>query len=237
MIQIKSVWKAYIKNSNKSCVLKNIDLDIRPGEIISIIGPSGCGKTTLLKLIAGLIELTSGEIVLDHNKLSIVFQDPVLLKWRTVKENIKLPFELNKIKNDKKVKDIIKLVKLKGFENHFPNELSGGMQQRVNLARALVTNPDLLLMDEPFGALDEITRNDLNLELLRIWLKLKTTIILVTHSINEAVFLSDKVVILSKSPAEIKKIIDITLTRPRDIAIKETKEFQRYVKCIRENLD
>lgn len=245
MIELKNIHKEWQNGKVSLIAIENISLSINKGEFISIIGPSGCGKTTLLKLIAGLLESTKGKILLDEGidnkkasqKLSIVFQNPILLSWRKVKDNVQLPNELNNLSLSRNVQERIHLVGLHGFENSYPNELSGGMQQRVAIARALILNPSLLLMDEPFGSLDEINRNKLNLELLKIWNKLKPTIIFVTHSISEAVFLSDKVIILSKRPAKVKDIIDIDLPRPRKLEIKETLEFQRYVKWIREKIE
>ena len=166
--------------------------------------------------------------------MSLVFQKPVLLPWRTVKQNINLQNELHG--KNRKIQEKIDLVGLTGFENHYPKELSGGMQQRAAIARSLVLNPELLLMDEPFGALDETTRNKLNLEILKIWKKLKPTIIFVTHSLSEAVFLSDRVIVLSNRPAKIKDIIKIDLKRPRKLEVKETMKFQKYIKCLREKI-
>ena len=237
MIKIESLKKDYRRKRNTLCAIEDINLDIRKGEIIAVIGPSGCGKTTLLKLIAGLLLPTKGKIIADNSNMSIVFQNLVLLPWRTVEENVRLSLEFKHAKDNSAVAQIIELVGLSAFGNSYPNELSGGMAQRVALARALVANPGLLLMDEAFGSLDEITRNKLNLELLRIWKELGTTIILVTHSISEAVFLSDRVVVLSQRPAKIKEIIDINLQRPRISEIKETMKFQEYVRCIRKNID
>jgi len=245
MIEIKNLRKEWKKGDVNLVAIDDISLSINKGEIISIIGPSGCGKTTLLKLITGLLNPTDGSISIKEDfgrrkslkKLSIVFQNPVLLAWRNVKDNVKLPNELNNAEENNNVQERIDLVGLNGFEKHYPNELSGGMQQRVSIARALVLNPCLLLMDEPFGSLDEINRNKLNLELLKIWHQLKPTIIFVTHSIYEAVFLSDRVVVLSERPAKVKAIIDVDLPRKRKLEIKETPEFQEYVKCIREKID
>jgi len=245
MIEIKNLRKEWKKGDINLVAIDDISLSINNGEIISIIGPSGCGKTTLLKLITGLLNPTDGFISIKEDfgrrkslkKLSIVFQNPVLLAWRNVKDNVKLPNELNNAEENNNVQERIDLVGLNGFEKHYPNELSGGMQQRVAIARALVLNPSLLLMDEPFGSLDEINRNKLNLELLKIWHQLKPTIIFVTHSISEAVFLSDRVVVLSERPAKVKAIIDIDLPRKRKLEMKEIPEFQEYVKCIREKID
>lgn len=243
MIQLKNLKKEYKGNGKRLKAIDNVSLFIKKGEFISIIGPSGCGKTTLLKLAGGLLRPTKGSVSFYKKpvdkkvmeKLNFVFQNPVLLHWRNIHQNVRLPAEVNK-ENIKKnrINAMIDLVGLKGFENSYPNELSGGMQQRVAIARALISNPELLLMDEPFGALDEINRDKLNLELLRIWKKLGLTVLFVTHSITEAVFLSDKVVLLSDRPSKIKDIIEIKLKRHRE---KESPEFQRYVKCIRKKLD
>ncbi len=245
MIEIKNLTKRWKKGDVNLTAIKNLNLKINDGELVSIIGPSGCGKTTLLKIITGLLTPTEGEVIIDTEtnkrkavkKLSIVFQNPVLLPWRNVIENVQLPNELNNMELNNNVQEKINLVRLKGFEKHFPNELSGGMQQRVAIARALVLNPSLLLMDEPFGSLDEINRNNLNIELLKIWKKLKPTIIFVTHSISEAVFLSDRVIVLSQRPAKIKEVVEIKLPRERNLELKESSEFQEYVKCIREKID
>ena len=172
MIKIESLKKDYRRKRNTLCAIEDINLDIRKGEIIAVIGPSGCGKTTLLKLIAGLLLPTKGKIIADNSNMSIVFQNLVLLPWRTVEENVRLSLEFKHAKDNSAVAQIIELVGLSAFGNSYPNELSGGMAQRVALARALVANPGLLLMDEAFGSLDEITRNKLNLELLRIWKEL-----------------------------------------------------------------
>lgn len=245
MIEIKNLTKTWRKGDANLTAIQNLNLKINDGEIVSIIGPSGCGKTTLLKIITGLLRPTEGETNIDAEiskrksvkKLSIVFQNPVLLPWRNVIENVRLPNELDNIELNNNVQEKINLVGLKGFEKHYPNELSGGMQQRVAIARALVLNPSLLLMDEPFGSLDEINRNNLNIELLKIWKKLKPTIIFVTHSISEAVFLSDRVIVLSQRPAKIKEVVEIKLPRERNLELKESSEFQEYVKCIREKID
>ncbi len=244
MIQIKNLHKSY----NDLAVLNNVNLEINKGEFVSIIGPSGCGKTTLLKILAGLIEKTEGSVVIDDNpqsekakkkRMSIIFQNPNLLPWRNCFENVGLAQEIIKGKsNPKEIRQLLRLVNLENFEHFYPNELSGGMQQRISIARALSTSPSILLMDEPFNALDELTREHMNLELLKIWKNnnFLSNIIFVTHSIEEAVFLSDKVVILSKNPGKVKDIIEIDLPKIRGIDIKNTEKFQRIVRCIRKKI-
>ncbi len=228
-------------------VLDTICFDVLEGEFISIIGPSGCGKTTLLKIMGGLIIPTTGEAVirdnqatlaLERREIGFVFQNPNLLPWRNTLKNVELPSEIigkNSLHLNKP-RQLLELVGLKGFENAYPKELSGGMQQRVAIARTLAFKPSILLLDEPFGSLDEITRNKMNLELLRIWKEEKTelsAIVFVTHSIPESVFLSDKVIVLSKRPAKIERIVNIDLPRPRESEVKKSKKYVEYVECIR----
>ena len=244
MIEVKNLHKSY----NDLVVLDNVNLEINKDEFISIIGPSGCGKTTLLKIIAGLVEESNGSILIEGNPLletakkkqiSIIFQNPNLLPWRNCLDNIGLAQEIIKGKtNPKEIKRLLQLVGLDKFEKFYPNELSGGMQQRVSIARALSTKPSILLMDEPFNALDELTRERMNLELLNLWQKsnLLSNIIFVTHSIEEAVFLSDKVVILSKNPGKVQDIVKINLPKIRATDIKDSTEFQRIVQCIRKKI-
>lgn len=239
-IEIKSLSKTYAsKKSEDRIVLDNINLKIKNGEFVSLLGPSGCGKTTLLRTIADLQSPTSGSIEvmgmsakqarLSH-KYGMVFQSPALLEWRTVAENIALPLEMLKFKKKdikKKALELIELVDLMGYENSYPSELSGGMQQRVGIARALVTNPEILLMDEPFSALDEFTKERLHSDLLRIWRKTGKTIIFVTHNISEAVYLSDRICVLSENPARLAAVKVIDLPRPRNYALlKEEKYFE-----------
>lgn len=245
VLSVRKITRYY----DKLHVLDKISFDVQEGEFVSIIGPSGCGKTTLLKILGGLIQPTRGEIkvrndsikiALEKREFSFVFQNPVLLPWRTVFQNTHLPLEILDNKNSQEIpKVLLKLVGLEGFENFYPKELSGGMQQRVAIARALTIEPSILLMDEPFGALDEITRNNMNLELLRIWKEEKTTIssiIFVTHSVPEAVFLSDKVIVLSKRPAKIEKIAKINLPRPRKTEMKYSKRYIKLIECLRKIL-
>jgi NitT/TauT family transport system ATP-binding protein len=228
--------------------LSSIDLDVKPREFVSLIGPSGCGKSTLLRIIGDLIEPSEGTVEvngkpahrarLDHD-YGIVFQEAVLYDWRTVSKNIALPLELlrwGKAKRTQRVQDMLGLVELEGFEDHHPWQLSGGMQQRVAIARALSFEPALLLMDEPFGALDEMTRERLNMELLRIWEASGSTIVFVTHSIPEAVFLSTRVVVMSSRPGRIAGIVEVDLPYPRTGQTREEPRFFELVTDVRERL-
>ena len=228
--------------------LENVDLEIEQGEFVSLIGPSGCGKSTLLRIVGDLIEPTSGTVTVnskparqarrDHD-YGIVFQDPVLFDWRTVTRNIALPLELagwDRDRRAQRVDEMLELVELRGFDAHYPWQLSGGMQQRVSIARALSFDPALLLMDEPFGALDEMTRERLNAELLRIWHASASTIVFVTHSIAEAVFLSTRVVVMSARPGRISKLIPIDLPQPRDAPTREDPRFFELATEVREAL-
>ena len=223
--------------------LEGIDLDVRPGEFVSLIGPSGCGKSTLLRIVGDLIQPTAGGVAVngklprrarEDRDYGIVFQDAVLFDWRTVEKNIALPLEMTGWSRERRrarVRELLDLVELSGFEKHYPWQLSGGMQQRVSIARALSFSPALLLMDEPFGALDEMTRERMNLELLQIWEQTGSTVIFVTHSIAEAVFLSTRVVVMSPRPGRITGLVDIDLPRPRG---NETREAARYAELIRD---
>ena len=228
--------------------LSGIDLEVQPREFVSLIGPSGCGKSTLLRIIGNLIEPSSGTVEvngkpadrarLDHD-YGIVFQEAVLYDWRTVWKNIALPLELLKWSRERRsarVKEMLDLVELEGFEDHHPWQLSGGMQQRVAIARALSFDPALLLMDEPFGALDEMTRERLNLELLRIWDASGSTIVFVTHSIPEAVFLSTRVVVMSARPGRVAGIVEVDLPHPRTVETREQPRFFELVTDVRERL-
>jgi len=236
-----------IKHSfNSLNVLNDISLRIEEGEFVSVIGPSGCGKTTLLKILGGLLPPSHGNITIKDSSLDIaikrrdfgfVFQNPVLLPWRTVLQNIELPLEIIGDQTPfAESEKLLELLGLKGFGKYYPKALSGGMKQRVAIARALVFNPDILLMDEPFGALDELTRERLNLELLKIWEQMHKTIIFITHSISEAVFLSNRVIVLSERPAKIDEIKEIDLPFPRTIAVKQSKEYFQYITWLRNKL-
>ncbi|MFD3262115.1 ABC transporter ATP-binding protein [Paenibacillus lentus] len=241
-IRIEEVNKIYKASRGREVqALTNINLNVDESEFISIIGPSGCGKSTLLRILANLDTPSSGHIhwesSADH--IGFVFQDATLLPWKTVYENAKFPLEVKKMTSKEHLDNLDKLLELaglKGFEKAYPRELSGGMRQRVSIVRALSYNPDVLLMDEPFGALDALTRDKMGIELLRIWTETKKTILFVTHSIAEAVFLSDRVIVMSPRPGKIDEIIDIDLPRPRSVEVKETIEFVNYVKKLREVL-
>jgi NitT/TauT family transport system ATP-binding protein len=225
--------------------LQGIDLDIGEGEFVSLIGPSGCGKSTLLRIMGDLIQPTGGDVVVNGKSpqqarldrdYGIVFQDAVLFDWRTVAKNIALPLEMlgwDRRRRSERVSELLDLVELTGFEGHRPWQLSGGMQQRVSIARALSFDPPLLLMDEPFGALDEMTRERLNLELLRIWQASGSTVVFVTHSIAEAVFLSTRVVVMSARPGRIVGLVDIDLPQPRTIETREEARFAELVRDVR----
>src|SRR2546422_1654277 len=226
--------------------LRAVSVDIHPGEFVSCVGPSGCGKSTLLKLIGGLLEPSTGEISVGGRKVSgprrdvgVMFQTSVLFPWRTVLENVLLPIEvfgLERAAAMDKARGILRLVGLDGREGAYPRELSGGMQQRAALSRVLITDPPIILMDEPFGALDEVTRERMNLELLRIWSERGQTIIFVTHSINEAVFLSDRIVVMDTLPGRVLAVVDVPLARPRSIEGMKSPEFARTAFEVREYL-
>ena len=228
--------------------LQAIDLDIRRGEFVSLIGPSGCGKSTLLRIIGDLLRPTTGEVIVNgkpadrarrDRDYGMVFQAPVLFEWRTVEDNVKLPLELqgtDSATRTRRARQMLDLVELGDFLGHYPYQLSGGMQQRVAIARALSFEPAILLMDEPFGALDEMTRERMNSEVLRIWEQTNTTVVFVTHSIPEAVFLSSRVVVMSARPGRIVKVIDVDLPRPRTDDTRETRRYFELVTEVREAL-
>jgi NitT/TauT family transport system ATP-binding protein len=237
------VGKTYSSPRGPVAALENISLQIRSREFVSVVGPSGCGKSTLLKLVGGLENVSSGrvrvggkELVGPPDRLGMVFQRDVLLDWRTILDNVLLSIELTrKPRSDERERamTLINRFGLGGFEHRFPWELSGGMRQRASICRALLADPELLLMDEPFGALDAMTRDDLNLELAHIWQDTRKTLLFITHSIVEAVFLSDRVVLMSKGPGIIVDTITIGLPRPRRLAVRDSAEFAAYVHRIR----
>jgi NitT/TauT family transport system ATP-binding protein len=246
VVEIQGLTKRFERGD--VVALQDIDLAIEPGEFVSLIGPSGCGKSTLLRVIGDLIPPTSGSVTVngkpapraraDHD-YGIVFQDSVLFDWRTVAKNVALPLEMlgwDRAKRKARVDEMLGLVELDGFGDHHPWQLSGGMQMRVAIARALAFEPALLLMDEPFGALDEMTRERLNIELLEIWRRLGSTVVFVTHSISEAVFLSTRVVVMSPRPGRIAGIVDIDLPQPRTVDTREEPHYFELVTEVRELL-
>ena len=244
VVEIKDVTQRF----GETTALQGIDLEIEPGEFVSLIGPSGCGKSTLLRIIGDLVKPTAGSVSVSgkpsaqarrEHEYGIVFQDAVLYDWRTVAKNIALPLELarwDRRRRAERVRAMVELVELQGFESHHPWQLSGGMQQRVSIARALSFDPALLLMDEPFGALDEMTRERMNMELLRIWEASGSTVVFVTHSISEAVFLSTRVVVMSPRPGRISDVITIDLPQPRTATTREEPHFFELVTEVREAL-
>jgi NitT/TauT family transport system ATP-binding protein len=247
-IEIHDLDKVYRPRKSAPVIaLQGIGFTVRQGEFVSLVGPSGCGKTTMLKILAGLIPKTSGtarlageEIEGSRRDIGMVFQAATLLPWRTILENVMLPIDVQRL--DKKryrarAMELLEMVGLEGFEDRYPRELSGGMQQRAGICRALVHDPDVLLMDEPFGALDAMTREYMNLELLRIWRESGKTIVLVTHSIPEAVFLSDRVVVMSPRPGRMVELVDIDLERPRELELMQSDAAGAYVRRIRKHFN
>lgn len=242
-VSVGSVNKVYPSRRGSIQALRDISLEIESGEFLSIVGPSGCGKSTLLRCVAGLETISSGSLKIHGaqvkgppDNLGIVFQRDVLLEWRTVIENVLLPVQFrggSPIEKKDRGNALLKLFGLQGFEQRYPWELSGGMRQRAAICRALLDDPALLLMDEPFGALDALTRDELNIELQTIWSQTRKTVLFITHSISEAVLLSDRVAVMKKAPGEIVEIIDIDLPRNRTLAMRETPEFGVYTRRIR----
>lgn len=240
-LTIKDITKTFKRNGTKEnfLSLNHVSVDIKDHEFVSLLGPSGCGKSTLLKIISGLIEPDSGEISIDGANVrkpgrdrGMVFQEYALFPWMTVEKNISIGMELKKHKKEevaKKVAWAIELVGLKGFEKNYPHELSGGMKQRVAIARVLVMDSKILLMDEPFGALDAFTRMNLQDDLIGLWQKHKFTTVFVTHDVDEAVYLSDKIVVMTASPGEVKKVINVDISRPRIRTSEDFTMIRNYV--------
>ena len=247
-VSISGVYKRFDSGADGRDVLQDVGLEIARGEFLCLIGPSGCGKSTLLRLIGGLTEPTSGEIQIDDRTpaeaqadkaLGFVFQEPSLMPWRTVTDNVRLPLEVNRRNNPENghsVAELLSLVGLDRYADYYPSQISGGMLQRVALARSLASGASLLLMDEPFGALDEITRAAMGYELLRIWNADKKSVVFVTHSISEAVTLSDRVAVLSSRPGRIIEVVEIGLSRPRSRSMERKPEFLRYSEMLHDLL-
>jgi NitT/TauT family transport system ATP-binding protein len=251
-VSCKNISVRFFTDTRSVTALKDVSLDIQAGEFLSLLGPSGCGKSTFLRVVADLIAPTGGSLTVLgvtpqtarlRRDIGFVFQDAALLPWRTALQNVELPLEVARGKTQitkaarATPRELLELVGLKGSENAFPHELSGGMRQRVSIARALVSDPRILLMDEPFGALDEITRDRLNEELLRVWRELGMTVLFVTHSIYEAAFLGQRVLMLAANPGRVQEIVPVTLPPDRTLAIRETTEFVQLTAYLRRVLE
>lgn len=242
-IEVDNVSKTYgARDGSETLAVDNVNLEIRSGEFVSLVGQSGCGKSTLLSIIAGLMEPTRGQIRIDgqvvtkpYTNIGIVFQSDLLLDWRTVLGNVLFQFEMrgeDPRRFEERARTLVASVGLDGFEKKHPFELSGGMRQRVSLCRALVHDPPLLLMDEPFGSLDALTREQLQVDLQRVWQQSRKTVVFVTHSIAEAVFLSDRVVVMTPRPGRLRELLSIDLERPRDLEVRESQAFNQYVRRV-----
>jgi NitT/TauT family transport system ATP-binding protein len=253
-IRLSGIEQRYKVKDSSVLALTGVELDIARGEFLVLLGPSGCGKTTLLRIIAGLLKPTGGTVEVGGQplwnagrrndkvmeELGVVFQDANLFPWMTIEDNIALPLKLRgvgKAERRRRAAELCEMVGIKGFETRWPRELSGGMRQRAAIARALSCKPQILLMDEPFGALDAMTRDQMNLELQRIWMESGCTVILVTHSIREAVFLADRVLLLSPRPGRMDTLTPIEIARPRSIYVQSTPEFQKHELELRQRLD
>ena len=243
VLRIKAVRKLYRDLE----AIRNVSFDVADGEFLSLLGPSGCGKSTLLMMVAGLIDSTEGEIAVNgkavagpRREVGVVFQQPVLLPWRKVLDNVLFPIELLKLPRsqyEKRAMDLLAMAKIEDFAHHLPRQLSGGMRQRVSICRALIHDPRILLMDEPFSALDALTRDEMGIELLRIWQANRKTVIFVTHSIREAVLLSDRVLVMGRRPSTIVEELAIDLPRPRHIGMTEDESFNRFVRTLRKAIE
>jgi NitT/TauT family transport system ATP-binding protein len=247
-IRIQHLLKEYHSQTGGTYrALNELDFEVAEGEFVSVVGPSGCGKSTLMKIIAGLIPYSSGTVRINgvdvrgpDRSVGVVFQDPLLLEWRSVRENVMLPIQVLRLPRERygaRCEALLEMTGLRQFADHYPRELSGGMQQRVAICRALVFDPAILLMDEPFGALDAMTRDYMNLELLKLWEQSRKTIVLITHSINEAVFLSDRVYVMSASPGMMRDMVKVSLERPRSLDVCAAPRFGQYVSQIRGHFD
>jgi len=240
-VRIEELSKIYATRDGAVRALDHVSIDVRSGEFISILGPSGCGKSTLLMIVGGLVGASSGQVVVAGQPVTrpltnvgIVFQKAVLLDWRTSLGNVMLQAEARGLPKgaEEEARRLLTSVGLTGFENKYPHELSGGMQQRVSICRALIHDPPLLLMDEPFGALDALTRDQMILDLQRLWNERRKTVVFVTHSLTEAIFLSDRVVVMTPRPGQVDRVLDIDLPRPRTLAVRKTEAFADYERTI-----
>ncbi len=241
-IQVTHLWKKYATRDGEVLALQDVSFTVRQGEFVSVVGPSGCGKSTMLLMIAGLLPPSEGTIRVNgrvveeaQTNIGIVFQDHVLLDWRTVLQNVMLQIEMRKMEQTlylPKAMELLESVGLAGFEHRYPFELSGGMRQRVSICRALIHDPPLLLMDEPFGALDALTREQMRIDIEKIWLKKQQTVLFITHSITEAVLLADRLIVMTPRPGQIDTIVEIDLPRPRHQAVQESERFAEYCRQV-----
>jgi NitT/TauT family transport system ATP-binding protein len=246
ILTASKLHKVYRTPARELLALEDVSFSVEVNEFVTLVGPSGCGKSTLLKIVGGLLDRTAGEVLFKgepvqgpRRDIGIMFQTPVLFDWRTTLENVLLPTEilgLDRAESLRRARAALTMVDLEGFEDSYPSQLSGGMQQRVSLSRVLVYEPDLLLMDEPFGALDEFTRERLNLEIQRIWMQSRKTVLFVTHNIAEAVFLSDQVLVMTPRPGRLARVVRVPFPRPREIRLMKSVEFASLVFEIREVL-
>ena len=248
LIRMRNLRKVYRRKREEFLAVSDVTMDVYPGDLVSLMGPSGCGKTTLLKILSGLQGYDGGTLEVGGadsanfnagRDIGMVFQQPLLLKWRNVLDNVLLPADilgLDRARSRERAHQLLEMVGLAGFDQKFPYELSGGMQQRAAIARALIHEPRLVLMDEPFGALDALTREKMNMEMLRIWAESRTTFVLVTHSIQEAVFLGSRCAVLTAGPARMADVFAIELEEPRRLQVKTSPEFGEYVRRIYELL-
>ncbi len=246
VFEVENLYKVFQTEKDSVMALRDINLDVRPGEFLSFVGPSGCGKSTLLNIIAGLLPPSHGQVRFRGRSVDgptrdvgMMFQTSVLFPWRTILQNVLMPVEIfgwDKKEHTPRALELLEAVGLGSFTGSYPSQLSGGMQQRASLARVLLYDPEVLLLDEPFGALDEFTRENMNLELLKIWTRTGKTVIFVTHNINEAVFLSDRVVVMTPRPGEVARVLDVDLPRPRLLEVMKDRRFADQVFEIRELL-
>lgn len=246
-IDIKNLGVVFNAGGNTVEAVSSVSMDVKPGEFVSLIGPSGCGKSTLLNIVAGFVKATSGDALLDGDAIKgpgsdrgVVFQQYSLFPWLSVRKNVEFGLKMKGVPAAQRVpqaRTLLGLAGLLAFENHYPDQLSGGMKQRVGIVRALATSPQVLLMDEPFGALDAMTRDTMNLEIQRLWMIQKSTIVFVTHSIAEAVFLADRIILLSPRPGRIRSVTEVTFPRPRDMVVQTQPEFQDIVRHLRGELE
>jgi NitT/TauT family transport system ATP-binding protein len=246
-VKIASLSKVFGSARGDVVALTDVTMEVERGEFVSLLGPSGCGKSTLLKIVAGLEDRSAGDVQISGAPLNgcpeglgFVFQRDVLLDWRTILDNVLLPAEFKNLKRslfEARARELLALFGLRKFETRYPWELSGGMRQRVAICRALLVDPDLLLMDEPFGALDALTRDELNIELQRMWMTSGKTVLFVTHSISEAILLSDRILVMANRPGRVVDVLDIDFPRPRELMLREQPEFAAYTRRIRETFE